>query len=372
MQNERRSGDIGEQHQHRRGISRQKSDIFRISEHLAVGGEGRQHAARRTPCNRQRFAHLRTQDRQRRTDEQQQNERPLPRGEIQQHTAHDGCHDRSDAVDGRNHGNEPGELVAGIHIRSNRTGEYDTSGSRKSLEQAQEIEQIDIRRDDTERRRHDEGCHRNQQRHPPAVTVADRTDEDLSDGQAEHAGRQAHLCHRRRRTEIIGQRRKRRQVEIGDERPECRKQAERHEKKRVIFVVAIHSLSYLETIDHIHKKNMQHSSQPDLRDEHNMLFCGANITLFFGIAASGPDRFAHWPRPRHRQSFPYGKRCQRHIFFPADERHSVPATQAAAKPSRPAPKRPTTHAGGGRSRTCTENEKARLSPVVPPCSSGDP
>ena len=254
----------------------------------------------------------------------------------------------SDAVDGRNHGNEPGELVAGIHIRSNRTGEYDTSGSRKSLEQAQEIEQIDIRRDDTERRRHDEGCHRNQQRHPPAVTVADRTDEDLSDGQAEHAGRQAHLCHRRRRTEIIGQRRKRRQVEIGDERPECRKQAERHEKKRVIFVVAIHSLSYLETIDHIHKKTCEDSSQPDLRDEHNMLFCGANITLFFRNRRFRTRPFRTLAAPTAPSILPVRQAMPKAYLLPCGRtplrppRHKRPRNLRGLHR-----KRPTTHAGGG-------------------------
>ena len=68
--------------------------------------------------------------------------------------------------------------------------------------------------------------------------LTQRAEEELPEGQADHARREAQLHHRRRGAEIARHRGERRQIHVRDEGTECREQPQQDEKKGFgIFVV---------------------------------------------------------------------------------------------------------------------------------------
>ena len=96
---------------------------------------------------------------------------------------------------------------------------------------------------DAEYGRYQEERHGCEQRPAAAVFVAQRAEEELSDGQSDHAGRQSHLDHRRRSGEESRHRRERRQVHVRDEGAEGREHAQQDQQKESRIVV-LH-VSYL-------------------------------------------------------------------------------------------------------------------------------
>lgn len=114
---------------------------------------------------------------------------------------------------------------------------------------------------------------------------------------------------------------------------------------------------------------MLHLSQPDLRDKHNMLFSAANIGIFFEI--SDID-FRTPAAPSAPSILPVRQAMPKAYLLPGGRTHLRPRGASGRATFAACTEKADDARRRGGARTCTQNEKARLSPVVPSCPSDDP
>lgn len=186
----------------------------------------------------QRFAEAQAAGKQHAADGEQDAEDAAPADDVGQGAADDRRRDGRHAVDGTDDGQHAGELRTRETVGGDRTRDDNAAGPGDALQQAQQDELPDVRGEDAEDGRDDEERHGRDQRRTASVAVAQRAEEELPEGQADHARREAQLHHRRRGAEIARHRGERRQVHVRDEGAECREQPQQDEKKGFgIFVV---------------------------------------------------------------------------------------------------------------------------------------
>ena len=159
-------------------------------------------------------------------------------------SADDGCDDRCDAVDGADQRQHPGQVAASEPVGGDRPRNDNAARTGNALQETRSDELADVRGEDAEQGGADEEPHGRQQRRSASVFVAQGTEEQLSGSQADHAGGESHLHHRRGGMEEIRHGGQRRQVHIRYERTECCQQAQQDEQVNFAVVFVHNTLFY--------------------------------------------------------------------------------------------------------------------------------
>lgn len=243
LRDEGRGGDVGEQHALCETELEHVAYEPAVAEHAAETVENVAPGHGAAAFGGEGLAIVPASGKQDETQDQQDAEDALPADSVGQGSADDRGRDGCHAVDCADHGQHapqfgPRELVGGY-----RTRDDDAARCGNPLDEPHGDELFDAVRRDAEYGRYQEERHGCEQRPAAAVFVAQRAEEELSDGQSDHAGRQSHLDHRRRSGEESRHRRERRQVHVRDERAEGREHAQQDQQKESRIVV-LH-VSYL-------------------------------------------------------------------------------------------------------------------------------
>ena len=112
--------------------------------------------------------------------------------------------------------------MAAVHIAGNGARQYRAARARQAFKQPRQQQLVDILRQGAADRGDKQQDQRKRQRAQTAGFIAERPKNQLTRAQPQQAGCQAELGGRRRRLQVGGQRRQRRQVKIDAERPQRR------------------------------------------------------------------------------------------------------------------------------------------------------
>lgn len=170
-------------------------DITAVVEH---GGEAEKHLFQSflLPVFRfERLAETHHSHQQQNADAEQNPENAAPADDVGKESAQHGSRYRCHTVDGADDGHRFGKFFPGKHVGSHRTRDDDAAGTGDALEQAQGDERFNVRRVDAEQGGNDEYQHRGQKKRTAAELVAQRTENELSYGEANHAGGESQLHH---------------------------------------------------------------------------------------------------------------------------------------------------------------------------------
>ena len=219
---ERRRGDVGEEAGERQRAGRDDAAIARAVEKVAISRERAADRAGVARGGRKRLVgdqHCRGE--QDDADHRLRGKDSAPRRDQEDCAAESRGQDRRQGDDRAERRVEPRGVDARIHVAHHRSSDDDPGGSRDPLKQTQDIEHADRRRRCTAERRADVEDQTSDQGPAAAECVAQRPDEQLTDGDPDHAHRQCYLDARRRHAEIPSKARQRGQIQVGCHRREC-------------------------------------------------------------------------------------------------------------------------------------------------------
>ena len=134
----------------------------------------------------QRFANPQVDGEKQDADYEQRHENAVPVGKVQQESAEYRREDRAQPVDDHQHREKAAQFLAFVQIGRDRFRQYDPACSGDSLEQSEQDERIDVPGEQAGDGRRDEQAERDEDRPFAAVLVADRADQQLAAGEAEH------------------------------------------------------------------------------------------------------------------------------------------------------------------------------------------
>ena len=134
----------------------------------------------------QRFANPQVDGEKQDADYEQRHENAVPVGKVQQESAEYRREDRAQSVDDHQHREKAAQFLAFVQIGRDRFRQYDPARSGDSLEQSEQDERIDVPGEQAGDGRRDEQAERDEDRPFAAVLVADRADQQLAAGEAEH------------------------------------------------------------------------------------------------------------------------------------------------------------------------------------------
>gem|GEM_PF-3104697 len=230
LHDEGRGGDVGEQHALGETHLQDVGHVAAVAEHGAETAENVAPGYGAAAFGRERLAEAETTCEQDASQHQQDAEDALPADRVGEGAADDGGDDRSHAVDGADQRQHPGQVAASEPVGGDRPRNDNAARTGDALQETRSDELADVRGEDAEQGGADEEPHGRQQRRSASVFVAQGTEEQLSGSQADHAGGESHLHHRRGGMEEIRHGGQRRQVHIRYERTECCQQAQQDEQ----------------------------------------------------------------------------------------------------------------------------------------------
>ena len=186
LQDKRRRGDVGEKYAHPESLRQHVIHEPAVSEDRNESSERAPDAALYPSVFQQRFANPQVDGEKQDADYEQRHENAVPVGKVQQESAEYRREDRAQSVDDHQHREKAAQFLAFVQIGRDRFRQYDPACSGDSLEQSEQDERIDVPGEQAGDGRRDEQAERDEDRPFAAVLVADRADQQLAAGEAEH------------------------------------------------------------------------------------------------------------------------------------------------------------------------------------------